>query len=40
MNKEIYIKEEIKILNQRQKDLRKELLLILDLLDELENQST
>jgi hypothetical protein len=40
MNKEMYIKEEIKILNQRQKDLRKELLLILDLLDELENQST
>ena len=36
----MYIKEEIKILNQRQKDLRKELLLILDLLDELENQST
>ncbi len=35
----MYIKEEIKILNQRQKDLRKELLLILDLLDELETQS-
>ena len=33
----IHIKDQINLLNQRQKDLRKELIFILDLLDELEN---
>jgi len=36
-NNKIYIKDQINLLNQRQKDLRKELIFILDLLDELEN---
>ena len=34
----IHIKDQINLLNQRQKDLRKELIFILDLLDELENK--
>lgn len=35
----INIKDQIHLLNQRQKDLKKELVIILDLLDELENET-
>ena len=38
-NNEINIKDQIHLLNQRQKDLKKELVIILDLLDELENET-
>ena len=38
-NNKIHIKDQINLLNQRQKYLKKELIIILDLLDELENES-
>lgn len=38
-NNEMNIKDQIHLLNQRQKDLKKELVIILDLLDELENET-
>ena len=38
-NNKIHIKDQINLLNQRQKYLKKELIIILDLLDELENET-
>ena len=38
-NNEIHIKDQINLLNQRQKSLKKDLIIILDLLQELENET-